>query len=93
MSDEEQSGSEFYFLEVENEGYETVFCQFNEVQYNDNLVYSCMRFELNSKHAYTIPGVSKKYRYLICYTSKTGQVVSVKCALSNSERPNLNFDI
>jgi hypothetical protein len=38
-------------------------------------------------------GVWKKYRCLICYTSQTGQVVSVKRALSNSERPNLNFDI
>ena len=60
MSDEKHSGSEFYFLEVENDGYETVFCQFNEVLYNVNLVYSCMRFELNSKHTYAIPGVSKK---------------------------------
>ena len=35
MSDEEHSESEFYYPEVENEGYETVFCQFNEVQSND----------------------------------------------------------
>jgi hypothetical protein len=37
-SDEEHCESEFYYPEVENEGYETVFCQLDEVQY-DNLVY------------------------------------------------------
>ena len=47
MSDEEHSGSEFYYPVVENKGHETVFCQFNEVQYDD-LVYSCMLSELNS---------------------------------------------
>ncbi len=34
MSDEEHSESEFYYPEDENEGYETVFRQFNEVQSN-----------------------------------------------------------
>ena len=32
-------------IQIKNEGYETVFCQFNEVQYN-NLLHSCMSFEL-----------------------------------------------
>ena len=37
MSDKEHRESEFYYPEVDNEGYETVFCQFSEV-------YSCMSF-------------------------------------------------
>jgi hypothetical protein len=45
MSDEEHCESEFYYPEIENEGYESVFCQFNEVQYN-NVVYSYISFEL-----------------------------------------------
>ena len=38
MSDDEHCESEFYYREVENKGYETVSCQFNDVQYN-NLVF------------------------------------------------------
>ena len=35
MSDEEHSEGDFYYPEVENEGYETVFCLVNEVQSNN----------------------------------------------------------
>ena len=42
---------------------------------------------------FILPGVSKKYRCLICYTVKTGRAVSLKWTSLNSERPNLNFDI
>jgi hypothetical protein len=35
MRDEDHSESEFYYPEVENEGCETGFYQFNEVQSND----------------------------------------------------------
>jgi hypothetical protein len=31
MGDEKHSESEFYFPELGNEAYETVFCQFNDV--------------------------------------------------------------
>jgi hypothetical protein len=50
MSDEEHCGSEFHYPEVENERYETVFYQFNEVQY-DNL---CLSSDFISKRTYVI---------------------------------------